>query len=131
MRDVPVYALVVGKNGPKFRETNPDVPFTEHGLAANPRNRMMRYSGATMDSFVDRIIDLQGLDRPVVNETGLTGKYDIKVEATMPLRMARDPQPDDLSFFTAIQDQLGLKLEDRKRPMEILVVDRMEKPAGN
>lgn len=83
-----------------------------------------------MDSFVDHIRDL-GLDRPVINETGLTGKYDIQVEATLPVLIANHPQPDDLSFFTAIQEQLGLKLEAQKRPIEVLVVDHMEKPSEN
>lgn len=131
MKEMPVYALVVAKNGPKLRESGPDESAASHGVPANRRNRIMRLKQANMDLFVQRIMELQGLDRPVVNETGLEGKYTFEVEATLPFLIAKDPQPDDISFFRAIEDQLGLKLEGRNRPMEILIVDHIERPSGN
>jgi uncharacterized protein (TIGR03435 family) len=70
-------------------------------------------------------------DRPVIDKTGLTGKYDIHLEATLYIRVNDSPQPDDLSVFDAIQQQLGLKLEAQKLPMEVLVVDHVDKPSEN
>jgi uncharacterized protein (TIGR03435 family) len=65
--------------------------------------------------------------RPVLDQTGLKGDYDFKVEYG-----ADDTQPGDFpSLFTALQEQLGLKLEPAKAPVETLVVDRAEKPSGN
>ncbi len=82
------------------------------------------------------------LGRGVIDKTGLTGKYDYTVEFTpdesVALRMAPGPPavaaPADSSkptLFTALQEQLGLKLESQKGPVEIFVIDRAEKPSGN
>lgn len=130
MRDMPVYVMVVGKNGPKFKESDPEAPASSYG-GVNGRNQYVKLSEATMDSLADGIMNGQWPDRPVVNETGLTGKYDIRLEATPQFRMASNPQPDDLTVFTAIQEQLGLRLDAQTRPMEVLVIDRIEKPSAN
>jgi len=79
------------------------------------------------------------LERLVVDKTGLTGKFDIKVEWTpdeappQPAPGALAPPPPDAapSLFTAFHEQLGLKFEPQKGPVEILVVDRAEKPSDN
>jgi uncharacterized protein (TIGR03435 family) len=69
-------------------------------------------------------------DRPVLNQTGLPGLYDYKLE------FARDPaaaaaESNVLSIFTAVQEQLGLKLESKKGLVEIFVIDRAERPSEN
>jgi uncharacterized protein (TIGR03435 family) len=72
------------------------------------------------------------LDRPVVDKTGLAGTYNIKLTYTPNLGANRDsPDLSDINVFQAVEEQLGLKLEARKEPVEILVVDRVEKPSGN
>jgi uncharacterized protein (TIGR03435 family) len=87
------------------------------------------------------------LGRTVVDKTGLTGKYDFTVKWTPdesqgamfkgpgsgPPGSASKPPPDSSgpSIFTAIQEQLGLKLESQKGPVEILVIDHVEKPSEN
>jgi uncharacterized protein (TIGR03435 family) len=80
------------------------------------------------------------LGRTVVDKTGLTGKYDVEVEWTFDESIvmqlppdAQKPVPDGSgpSIFTALQEQLGLKLESQKGPVEVFVVDRAEKPSEN
>jgi uncharacterized protein (TIGR03435 family) len=72
------------------------------------------------------------LDRPVVDKTGLTGTYEINLTYT-PATRANLSEPDlsDISIFTAVQEQLGLKLEPQKGTVEVLVVDHVEKPSVN
>jgi len=127
-REMPVYALVIGKGGPKFHESAPETVFkSNHGV--NGRNQYMDLTQATMQMVADGI---GGLDRPVIDKTGLTGKYDIRLEATPEFRInPNNPQPSDLRVFDAIQQQLGLKLEARKESLEVMVVDHVEIPSGN
>jgi uncharacterized protein (TIGR03435 family) len=73
------------------------------------------------------------LDRPLVDETGITGKYEA---ATMPwdqfqVERRTDPMAAQDSVFAAVQDKLGLKLEPRKESMEVLVIDHVEEPSPN
>ena len=63
--------------------------------------------------------------------TGLTGTYDLKLEATPEWRIDSNPDPNEVSIFTAVKEQLGLKLEAQKAMIEILVVDHVEKPSAN
>ena len=77
-------------------------------------------------------------DRPVVDRTGLNGKYDFKLEftpgeGTRPPENPNEPQPnlDARSIFEALQEQLGLRLESQKGPVEMLVIDKVEKPSEN
>jgi uncharacterized protein (TIGR03435 family) len=129
-KDMPVYDLVVGKGGPKFQESAPDAPETaRHGV--HGRNQTIAGPRETMAMLAD---DLQNgfiMGRPVVDKTGLTGIYNIQFEATPEFRAGRDPQAEDLSVFTAVQEQLGLKLEPSKESVRVLVVDQMDQPTEN
>jgi uncharacterized protein (TIGR03435 family) len=126
----PVYALVLGKNGPKFKESAPDAAFSGfHGV--NGRNQNITLTKANSEMVAGEIQNYFMVDRPVLDQTGLTGSYDIKLEATPEFRMNQDPQPGDVSIFTAVQETLGLKLEARKADIEVVVVDRLEKPTEN
>lgn len=72
-----------------------------------------------------------GIDRPVVNETGLTGPYDFYLDVGMPLRAKAGTVPDDgPTIFTAFE-QVGLKLESRKTPVPVIVIDHAEPPSAN
>jgi uncharacterized protein (TIGR03435 family) len=81
------------------------------------------------------------LGRTVVDKTGLTGNFDVSVEwtpdETQAIRLPPGAQTPPLSdttgpsIFTAFQEQLGLKLDSQKGPVEILVIERAEKPSGN
>lgn len=125
-REMPVYAMIIGKSGVKFKESPPEKPSRTYG-GVNGRNQYMEYSQGTMEMVADGI----GVDRPVIDKTGLTGKYEIRLEATPEFRINNNPQPDDLRIFDAIQQQLGLKLEPQKANIEVLVVDHMDKPSAN
>ena len=86
---------------------------------------------ATMEGLVEQISNAF-LDRPVVDKTGLTGTYDIRLTYTPENWMSRGPEPDlDVSIFTAVQEQLGLRLVQQKANVEILVVDHVENPSEN
>jgi uncharacterized protein (TIGR03435 family) len=125
-REIPVYAMVVAKGGPKFHESDPEKPARFFG-GVNGRNQYMELTQGTMEIVAGRI----GVDKPVIDKTGLTGKYDIRLESTPEFRIGNNPQPDDLRVFDAIQQQLGLKLEPQKLSIEVLVVDHIEKPSEN
>ena len=125
-----MYALVVGKNGPKFKESSADAQFFgNHGV--NGRNQNVTGSKYTMEFLARNIQGSFGVDRPVVDKTGLLRTYDIKMEATPEFSMNREPELGDISVFTAVQEQLGLRLEAQKGIIEILVVEHLEKPSAN
>jgi uncharacterized protein (TIGR03435 family) len=84
-----------------------------------------------METLVGAIQRGFNSDRPVVDRTGLTGTYDLKLEATPEWRIDSNPDPNEVSIFTAVKEQLGLKLEAQKAMIEILVIDRVEKPSAN
>lgn len=130
MKELPVYALVVGKNGPKFKESAPDAVFISHH-GVNGHNQNMTLVKATMESLADDLSMDFGIDRPILDKTGLTGTYDIKLEATPEFRINRGADPGDISVFTAVQEQLGLKLEPTKGPVEVVVIDHVERPSEN
>jgi uncharacterized protein (TIGR03435 family) len=130
-KEMPVYALVVGKNGPKFKESAPDASSAANDVGVNGRNQYMTASKATMEDLVQTITNILFVDRPILDKTGLTGTYAFKLEATPEFRINNNPESSDISVFTAVQEQLGLKLEAQKAPVEVLVVDHIEKPSGN
>jgi uncharacterized protein (TIGR03435 family) len=186
-KELPMYALVVGKSGPKMKESEiaPDAtadggpgsggPSANGGLPQLPpikmgkdgmpqfgpgggRGPMMIMKGGghlsakmmSMGGLVDMLA--RSVDRPVVDQTELKGTYDFNLDYT-PDESTRMPMPagvpppspgggegmhgaesadNGLSLFAALQAQLGLKLEAKKGPVELIVVDRVEKfPTGN
>lgn len=131
MKEIPVYALVVGKDGPKFKQSVPDA-IESARIGVNGRNQNIAASKKTMDELAQMIPNIFFADRPVVNRTGLVGSYDFKMEATPEFRMTSDdPDLKNISVFAAIQQQLGLKLESQKAMIEVFVVNHVEKPSAN
>ena len=122
-RDVPAYVLVVGKSGLKAR---PAAEGSAPGFNRRPGHLETR--SATMAVLADKLS--QQSDRPVVDKTAVPGSYEFTLDWT-PDELQSDGQAGP-SLFTAIEEQLGLKLEARKEPMEVVVVDYAEKiPSGN
>ncbi len=132
-KQLPVYKLVVSKNGPKVQishaETGPRVSFTMGQLT---------FQNAPLTFLVTLLTELSG--RPVVNATELTGQYDFSLAWTPDQNFRRPDVSNeaaaqaDLSgapLFTALQEQLGLKLEPAKGSVQILVIDRVERPSDN
>ena len=132
----PVYALVVGKNGLKLKENAAGsgvVKFNRKG-----RDVEMVFTGTPIDSLIVQFPRMPGIDRPVLDETGLSGKYDFQFRLTdvqLGMRVEQNGIPaadaEGASVFTALQDQLGLKLEPRRAPIQVFVIDRVERPSEN
>jgi uncharacterized protein (TIGR03435 family) len=117
-RELPSYILAVGKNGAKLHTAEGDGPSRFF-----PGRAGVSAQHVTLDRFAELLANR--LDRPVVNATTLTGVYDIDLKWTPDAAAASDdPGP---SVFTAIQEQLGLRLEAKKTPTDVLVIDRAEK----
>lgn len=129
-KEMPMYALIVGRNGPKFKRSAPDA--SDAGLfGVHGRNQTISLPRESMESLAESIANSFMVNRPVVDRTGLTGTYDIKLEATPEFRINRSAEPADISIFTAVQEQLGLKLEPVKSSVQILVIDHIETPSEN
>ena len=135
-RELSIYVLEVAKGGPKLRDSaKPD----EAPALINvvyPASIKLPARNVTMGDFVS-MLQRAVLDRPVVDKTGLTGKYDFDLEwapdesqfdgAIRPASTDENAAP----LFTAIQQQLGLKLVATKGPVDALVVDKAERPSAN
>jgi uncharacterized protein (TIGR03435 family) len=131
-----VYALVVGKNGPKLREAQPE-----------SRASIRRGSGSITGAAVGMqmlVLNLSNsLERPVLDQTGLAGRYDFKLEwspdyegrsSSMAATGSGTPvaqDPNGPPLFVALEEQLGLRLEARKAPAETLVIDHIARPSEN
>jgi uncharacterized protein (TIGR03435 family) len=129
-KDLPMYALVVAKDGPKFK------PSETEGLTINSsRTHWHVAAKASMHRFAEILAEEVG--RPVVDQTGLSGLY----EMTLDWAPDQSPAPNDAaandasagpSIFTALREQLGLRLDSTKGPVEILVIDHADKtPSEN
>jgi uncharacterized protein (TIGR03435 family) len=165
-RETPVYILTVAKSNPNLQPSKEGscTPIDVNNLAAmvprpgEPRPKycgtggsrfggsgvgMTDWYGVTMAEFAGRMLSSQ-VDRPVIDKTGLTGRFDVHVEFVsdyavsgpitlngVPLSQAPSADPTGPTIFTALQEQLGLKLSPAKSPVEVIVVDGAEKPSDN
>jgi uncharacterized protein (TIGR03435 family) len=137
---LPLYALVIGKDGVKMpRNTEDCSTVSDRQIPCGGfrifQRRQLTGRNVPIEELVDVLAALTG--RHVVNKTGLTGNFDIKLEwspdETLAVGAESNTSPDDLagaSLFTALQQQLGLKLESQKGPVPVLVVDHAEKLQG-
>jgi len=130
-REMPVYALVVAKGGPKFKESAPDADEKRH-TELTGRNYVVTMPNATMTDVVNAVTD-SILDRPVVDRTGLAGTYNIRLTYSPETSAHREQGPDlsDIDVFSALQRQLGLKLVPEKALVDVVVIDHAEKPSPN
>jgi uncharacterized protein (TIGR03435 family) len=132
LRDLPVYALVIAKDGPKFQ------PSQVNGTTINGRLGEISVSGS--DDTLALLADELGkhLGRVVTNETGLHGRYELSLKWASDQTVA--PQSDGAgspagasgpSIFTAIREQLGLRLIPKKSPISVLLIDQATMPTEN
>ncbi len=165
-KEMPVYELIVGKGGPKFKEAAKDAAVKSNGeilpkdkedLPAGYERTVHGYrmlmksgqvkihaDGETMQELASSLWSVAG--RPVVDRTGLTGEYEFTLSFAADIPGARaasappsgppaasTPEGDaGPSLFTAVQEQLGLKLESTRGPVDTIVIDHLEKaPTGN
>ncbi len=153
-KDLQVYELVVAEGGPKLKEASagymnpngingPEGPHPQMGRMMNGPGELTD-QGASMAPLAEQLS--WQLGRTVLDKTGLTGNYDFSLrwkpgesDGGMTKLVGGQPAADSTSssdssgpsLFTAIQEQLGLKLELQKAPMQVLVIDQVEKPTEN
>jgi uncharacterized protein (TIGR03435 family) len=139
-KELSVYLLSVARGGPKLTKSAAD-PNGHFGWSFRGRiGGDLSFTNANMADFAN-LMQRNVLDRPVVDQTGLTGKYDFNLDFTPDesqfegMGAKVSPQTDSANappnLYTAIQEQLGLKLEATKAPAEVLVIDHVEKPSEN
>jgi len=130
-RELPVYALTVAQSGPKIVKSkgDPNVLGDEEVGTHAGQTTMTIFNM----SMTDLTLILQFImDRPVVDQTGLVGKWDFKWAWTSDeSRVPPDATNPPPGMFTAIKEQLGLKLEAKKAPADVYVVDHVERPSSN
>jgi len=128
-RPTPVYALVQGKHALQLRESAPDTTAGVELLRDGHNLGSMRRR-TTMAEVAQSISSSAGLDRPVVDATGLTAYYDVRLVYTSTSRLIPG-DPNVIDVFTAVREQLGLELVGRTMPLRMLVVDHIERPSEN
>jgi uncharacterized protein (TIGR03435 family) len=124
-KELPVYALAVDKSGPRLAAHQGELGFQQAVRRGAPGH--VAFLNVRMPRFAWFLKTEVG--REVIDKTGLAGNYDFKLEWV----------PDDLAqkdasgpnLFTAVREQLGLKLESQKGLVDFLIIDRAEKPAAN
>ena len=139
-RDLSAYVLTVGKNGQKLNQTQLKGSLPGMGMRPGPTGLTIVMANARTVDFTS-FLQMLVLDRPVVDRTGITGRFDFTVTFT----------PDDSEFnghppklpatteaaeaapnlFSAIQAQLGLKLDAEKTAVDVIAIDHVEKPSPN
>ncbi len=131
-----VYALTVTKSGSRLKENSAGPGIVKYNRKG--REVEMVFRGATIDSLIRQLPRMPGIDRPVLDETRLTGKYDFNLTlADVQLTVRSEPNAipaedaPGATIFTALQDQLGLKLESRRAPIATYRIDRAEQPSAN
>ena len=150
-KELPIYSLVVAKNGSKLQEAKPGEP-DQNGVAGPDGHpvvggHFVRMGRGQLNGHSLGMTDIvrllsQQLGRTVVDNTGLKGNYNFTLQWTPDESQlpgftepggGQGPPADSSgsSIFTAIQEQLGLKLESQKGPVELLVIDRVERPSEN
>jgi uncharacterized protein (TIGR03435 family) len=154
-REVPVYTVTVAKGGPKLlpfkvgscvpMPTPPARPEPGQkvcgearmgGKGTIPPTMNVELPGVSLDEWSKYLGGL--LDRPVIDKTGITGLFDFHMEFVLDestpgvrLTFPASDDPPGPSIFTAVQEQLGLKLESAKGPGEFLIIDSVERPTEN
>jgi uncharacterized protein (TIGR03435 family) len=124
-REMPAYALVIAKSGSRLK--NPSD--TDSGISQfGGNNGEVKWANSPLTDL--KFLLAKETGRPVVDNTGLTGKYDFLLEYTPSSPAAKD-ESGRPSIFTALEEQLGLKLVPSKQPVDVLVVDSIEQPNEN
>jgi bla regulator protein blaR1 len=128
--ELPIYALIPAKGGPRLSRPAD----AKRGVSLQGKRTQITATSATIKMLADYLSGELG--RPVTNETGLDGPFDFKLEWTPD--SAAQPSPDEPvsatggpSLVTALTEQLGLRLESRRGPVPVYVIEKIEKPGEN
>jgi len=137
-KEMPIYALTVAKSGPKLQKSTAPVDEQPYLITVVlPDHLRLPARNATIGQFAATMRHAW-LDRPVVDRTGISGRYDFVLEWTPDetqfggeLHLPANPDNPEPDLFAAVQQQLGLRLEATRGPTEILVIDRVKQPSEN
>jgi uncharacterized protein (TIGR03435 family) len=144
-KEVPSYDLMIGKNGPKLKESDPNAKDkgTTRVMQTDQGKATITSKGTQISNLARNLSGPAG--KPVFDKTGLTGNYDVTLEyvrdqnmsATVPGEgpsgsgVATPSDPSGPSLLAAVEDQLGLKLVPSRGPMQVVVIEHMDKPDAN
>ena len=137
--EFPLYALVVNRNGLKLSESKPETLSSQNiygtsCLVTRSRPYHLEMKDCTTKDFASILMGAarEDLDRPVIDQTGLSGRYDFALNWSPQDPAAADRlNADGPALFTALEKQLGLKLEPTKGMLDTIVIDHIEMPAQN
>ena len=136
-KTLPIYALTIAKDVMKLKKSDPAKDDAQPDLVnvVYPEHVSLPARNATMPQFTS-MLQSPVLDRPVVDRTGLVGKYDFDLEWTPDEtqfggQLPRPAEPNRPGLFAALQQQLGLRMEATRGTIDTLVIDRAERPAEN
>jgi uncharacterized protein (TIGR03435 family) len=124
-KETQAYVVVIGKGGAKLVESKSE---GESDIQPDQARMQLTILRTPLSQLTDLLYNV--LRTPVVDETGLKGKYDLNINVAKYVSMSSDGPPDPIGLIqTALQEELGLKLESRKVSLDMLVVDHAEKTA--
>jgi uncharacterized protein (TIGR03435 family) len=136
-KDMRAYTLVIAKAGPKLKKSSPaelskDGATPPMKVSGFKDGLLVEQNGATMATFANLVSRI--LHSPVIDKTGLTDHYDFtldylpEVAELAPTTQGSEQPPE---IFTALQEQLGLKLESGRGPVDVIVIDDIKQPSPN
>jgi len=128
-KDFPVYTLVVAKSPPKIDVSAPSV----NNILVSPREledgtTAVQFFHTTMPEFAEFLMGFIQ-DRQIVDQTGLTGRYDFTV--MVPTTSQNGNDTDKATAFLLGVKPLGFKLEPKKEPLDVIMIDNIERPTAN
>ena len=127
VREIPIYALTVAKGGAMLKPADPNENLNT-GNSGGGGQRTLKFTNMSMPDFALNMNFYE--DRPVIDQTALPGRYDFTLRWTSDVSAENEPGAPP-SLFTAIKEQLGLRLDAVKGPAEVFVIDRVERPSAN
>jgi uncharacterized protein (TIGR03435 family) len=135
-KDLPAYALLVEKSGAKLQKSTPDHLHPNGmggGRVTRSRAGHFELEGFSMPGFAAFLTNFNFFGRTVEDETGLTGYYDLSLQwdPSDASVAASSPASSGPSIFTALKEQLGLKLESTKTSLDTIAIDHVERPSDN
>jgi uncharacterized protein (TIGR03435 family) len=125
---MPVYNLIVAKGGPRVKLSQDELKDSNWNVTYQDTSLVLASKGASMSDVAAAVSDR--VHRPINDKTGLTGHADITLKWSDDVA-AQQGGPNVISIFTALEEQLGLKLVSSKGPVDTLVIDHIEMPSEN
>ena len=123
-REMPIYELLTAKGGPKLHKAEPG-----GNTDMRAGNGSFQFRSMSMQQFAEGLAGLSAVARPVLDRTGISGSFDFNIQFGSPLemKMAMNGSEGSPSIFTLMQEQLGLQLKAGRGPVELFVVDAVDK----